>query len=78
MENLKLNLLNRVTSQKSLKVWVKAVFWCIIYILFVVWVDNYLWIIGLPIVFDVFITKFVPWTWWKKSKNKTNTFRRKK
>lgn len=71
MENLKLNLLNRVTSQKSLKVWVKAVFWCIIYILFVVWVDNYLWIIGLPIVFDVFITKFVPWTWWKKSKNKT-------
>ncbi|MGC3977641.1 MAG: signal peptidase I [Paludibacteraceae bacterium] len=24
----------------------------------------------LPLIFDMFITKFIPWTWWKNSKNK--------
>lgn len=50
--------------------WLKATFWCLLYILFIAWVGNYWWLIGLPVVFDVFITKYIPWTWWKKSKNK--------
>lgn len=53
------------------KQWIKAIFWSIIYILFIIWVGNYWWLIGLPIVFDAFITQYIPWTWWKKSKNKT-------
>jgi signal peptidase I len=55
----------------SRKQWIKALFWCLIYILFITWVGNFWWLIGLPVVFDVFITKYIPWTWWKKSKNKT-------
>jgi len=51
--------------------WIKAIVWSIIYILFIVWVGNFWWLILLPLVFDAFITKFVPWTWWKNSKNKT-------
>lgn len=51
--------------------WIKAIVWSIIYVLFIVWVGNFWWIILLPLVFDAFITKFVPWTWWKNSKNKT-------
>ncbi len=54
-----------------LKQWIKAIFWCIVYVLFIVWVGNLWWLMLLPLVFDVFITKFVPWTWWKRSKNKT-------
>lgn len=54
-----------------LKQWIKAIFWCIVYVLFIVWVGNLWWLLLLPLVFDVFITKFVPWTWWKRSKNKT-------
>lgn len=53
------------------KQWIKAFFWSVIYILFVTWVGNYWWLIGLPLVFDAFVTNYIPWTWWKKSKNKT-------
>jgi len=51
--------------------WIKGFVWCLIYILFIVWVGNYWWLLGLPVVFDAFITKLAPWTWWKKTKNKT-------
>jgi signal peptidase I len=27
--------------------------------------------LGLPVVFDAFVTGFIPWTWWKKSENKS-------
>lgn len=55
---------------KPLKQWIKAGVWCFIYILFIAWVGNYWWLIGLPVVFDAFVTGFIPWTWWKKSENK--------
>jgi len=57
--------------KQPLKQWVKAIVWSLIYILFIVWVGNYWWLIGLPVVFDAFITHFIPWTFWKSSKNKT-------
>ena len=56
--------------QKSLKQWIKASVWCIIYILFIAWVGNFWWLLLLPIIFDLFITKFIPWDCWKKTKNK--------
>lgn len=56
---------------KPLKQWVKCSIWSLIYILFIVWVGNYWWLLGLPIVMDTFITKFIPWTWWKSTKNKS-------
>jgi len=56
--------------KKPLKQWIKAFFWCLIYILFIVWVDSYWWMLLLPLVFDGFITQYIPWTWWKKTKNK--------
>ena len=57
--------------QKSLKQWIKCSVWSIIYILFIVWVGNYWWLLGLPVVFDLFITNYIPWTWWKNTKNKS-------
>lgn len=57
--------------KQPLKQWIKALIWAAIYILFIVWVGNFWWLLGLPVVLDAFITKFIPWTWWKKSKNKT-------
>ncbi len=56
--------------QQPLKQWIKCSVWSLIYILFIVWVGNYRWILGLPLIFDVFITHYIPWTWWKTSKNK--------
>jgi len=57
--------------QQPLKQWVKLSVWSLIYILFVIWVGNYWWLFGLPVVFDLFIVHFIPWTWWKSTKNKT-------
>ena len=57
--------------QQPLNQWVKCIVWSLIYILFIMWVGNYWWLLGLPVVIDLFITNFIPWTWWKSSKNKT-------
>lgn len=56
--------------RQPLKQWIKAVVWCVIYILFVLWVGTLGWLALLPLVFDAFITQYIPWTWWKKSQNK--------
>jgi len=56
---------------KPLKQWIKAGVWSIVYILFIFWVGNYWWLLGLPIIIDAFITHFIPWTWWKNTKNKS-------
>src|ERR1035437_1105237 len=57
--------------QQPLKQWIKCSMWSVIYILFIVWVGNYWWLLGLPVVFFLFITNIIPWTWWKKTKNKS-------
>ena len=57
--------------KKPAKQWIKCAFWSLIFVLFVSWVGNFWWLLLLPIIFDVYITKIIPWTWWKKSKNKT-------
>ena len=57
--------------QQPLKQWIKCSVWCLIYILFIAWVGNYWWLLGLPVVFDLFITNYIPWTWWKSTKNKS-------
>lgn len=38
----------------------------ICYILWVIWVGNYWLLFGLPVIFDMHITKKVNWTFWKK------------
>jgi signal peptidase I len=46
----------------------------LIYILFVIWDKNYWLFLGLPIIFDVYISKKVNWTFWKKRGVKNSTF----
>ena len=38
----------------------------IIYILWVIWLGNYWFLLGLPIIFDIYLSKKVNWTPWKK------------
>ena len=45
--------------------WFKYVFWTIAYILMIIWIGNYWLLIGLPIVYDLYISKKVNWTPWK-------------
>lgn len=47
--------------------WVRFTFWTVLYILLVIWMENYWWLFGLAVVFDIFITKKVKWAFWKKT-----------
>ena len=40
---------------KSKTEWAKAIVWCLLYILFIIWVGSYGWLILLPLIFDAFI-----------------------
>ncbi len=41
----------------------------LIYILTVIWIGNYWLLFGLPIIFDMYITRIIPWSFWKKRKD---------
>ena len=61
-----------------MKIFSSKYFWfsiaSIIYILFVIWIGNYWFLLGLAIIFDIYITKKVNWTFWKKRNGKNSTF----
>ena len=43
-----------------------------IYILFVVWLRNYWFLLGIPIIYDLYVSRKVNWTFWKKRKGKNS------
>jgi signal peptidase I len=44
----------------------------ILYVLFVIWLRNYWFLLGLPVIYDMYISKKVNWTFWKKRDGKNN------
>jgi signal peptidase I len=46
----------------------------LIYILVVIWIGNYWLLIGLGIVFDLYITEKINWTFWKKKHGQNSSF----
>ncbi|MBQ7531680.1 MAG: signal peptidase I [Paludibacteraceae bacterium] len=53
--------------------WVRAGIWCTLYVAFVIWVawgdwKSLWWLLLLPLIADVFTTKYIPWSWWRKYK----------
>ncbi|HCY41528.1 MAG TPA: S26 family signal peptidase [Prolixibacteraceae bacterium] len=46
--------------------WFKFAVAGIIYLLWVLWLQNFWWLIGLAVIFDMYITKKVHWSFWKK------------
>lgn len=49
-----------------LKQWIKFAIAAIIIILFAIWLFNFWTLLLLPFAFDIYISRFIPWTWWKK------------
>jgi len=37
-----------------------------IYLLWVIWLNNYWWLIGLVVIYDIYVTEKVHWSFWKK------------
>ena len=43
----------------------------VLYLLFLLWVKSWWGLLVLPLIYDVYVTKKIPWTWWKRSQNRT-------
>ncbi|MDF9830504.1 signal peptidase I [Parabacteroides sp. PF5-6] len=61
--------MKKFPTQFPKKQWIKFAIWGILYTLFAIWMRNLWLLLGLFVLVDIFLTKFVPWGAWKKSKN---------
>ena len=46
--------------------WFKFALWGGLYLLWVIWLGNYWWLLGLAVIFDIYVTKKVKWAFWRK------------
>lgn len=51
--------------------WIRFTIVALIFIAWVAWLGSWWVLIFLLLLFDIYITGYIPLTWWKKSKNKT-------
>src|SRR5574344_3147852 len=63
------SFIKRLSVPKSK--WIRFAIWGLITIFFTVWTVSLWWLLALPLFFDLYITRYLPWGFWKKSKNKT-------
>ncbi|MDR2680447.1 MAG: S26 family signal peptidase [Tannerella sp.] len=49
--------------------WINFSIWAVPYILFTAWMGNWWLLLGLIVLADIYLTKFIPWGGWKKSDN---------
>ncbi|MDR3061503.1 MAG: signal peptidase I, partial [Dysgonamonadaceae bacterium] len=49
--------------------WIKFSIITLFYLLFTIWTGNYWLLFGIFVIFDIYISKYVPWGAWKKSDN---------
>ncbi len=49
--------------------WIKAFALIILFCGFLAWVDAWWGVIVIPFIFDAYVTRFIPWTWWKDAEN---------
>jgi len=43
-----------------------------VYLLWVIWLNNYWWLLGIPVLVDLYLTKKVNWAFWKKRDRKNH------
>ena len=51
--------------------WIKCTIAILLYLAFLIWVRSWWGLIVVPFILDIYITKKIPWSFWKKSKNPT-------
>lgn len=56
-------------KQVSRKQWIKFGIVTLLYLLFLLWVRSWWGLVVVPFIYDIYITKKIPWSWWRKSEN---------
>ncbi|MDE7155569.1 MAG: S26 family signal peptidase, partial [Muribaculaceae bacterium] len=62
------DLRSRVKATRPTR-WVRFAIVSIVFLLWVAWMGNWWLALFLFLLFDIYITGYIPFTWWKKSKN---------
>ncbi len=62
--------MNELFSSKNIRFAIAAV----IYILVVIWIGNFWLLIGLAVIYDMYISEKINWTFWKKRNGKNSAF----
>lgn len=62
--------MNELFTKKNIKFAIAA----LLYIIVVIWIGNYWFLIGLAVVYDLYISEKVNWTFWKKRHSKNSAF----
>lgn len=57
--------------QATRKQWIKFAIVLVLWLAFLLWLKSWLGLVVIPFIYDAYITKKIPWTWWKESKNET-------
>jgi signal peptidase I len=60
--------MNNIISSKYFKFGIAA----LLYLLVVVWIGNYILLLGLVIIFDIYVSEKVNWAFWKKRNGKNH------
>ncbi len=58
----------RVHSTKTTR-WIRFAVVCLLFVAWVAWLGSWWVLVFLPLLFDIYITGYIPFTWWKKSKS---------
>ena len=68
-ENSRGTIKERISSATKSR-WIKFAIVSALYLVFVIWNNNYWLLLGELLIFDIYISKIIPWNGWKKSENK--------
>lgn len=63
------SLKERLSRVKSSR-WIRFSIVSIIFIAWVAWLGSWWVLLFLPLLADIYLTQFIPWSWWKHAKNK--------
>src|SRR5664279_272682 len=62
--------MNELLTKKNIRFAIVA----LLYILVVIWIGNYWFLIGLAVIYDLYISEKINWTFWKKRNSKNSAF----
>lgn len=49
--------------------WLKMSFVVALYLAFLIWIKSWWGLIVVPFIYDAYISRKIPWTWWKDAEN---------
>lgn len=68
-EQFKADFVRRIKSVKTTR-WIRFSIVALVFLAWVIWMQSPLLAIFLLLLFDIYITGYIPFTWWKKSKKR--------